>query len=205
MFVLSVLEDHVEVLPQFLGRGQEARAVMRCLQEKFVDRVVRDLGLGIWIFDILNLGDAMVFQSLCTASEDPELRKDLLASQGAVYMTVKFRLIVFRPFADEILEGVIRDADDKGIYISLTFFSDVLVPYSNLMQPCTFDGADRTWVWTQNSGDGFSEPHNFFYDIGQPIRFRVVEVVYSDDIKMQVVGAADMDGLGCLEWWKDCE
>lgn len=205
MFVLSVIEDHVEVLPQYLGRGQEGKAVLRCLQEKFIDRVIRDVGLGVWIFDIVSLGDAMVFQSLCTPSEDPESRRDLLQSQGAVYIVVKFRLVVFRPFADEILEGEIRHADDKGIYISLKFFSDVLVPYSNLMQPCKYDGGEGTWVWTQNSDDEFSEPHNFFYDISSPIRFRVVEVLYSEEIKMQVVGAADMDGLGCLEWWENCE
>lgn len=49
---------------------------------------------------------------------------------------VKFRLVMFRPFVGEVLEGKVRSSSEEGIHVSLGFFDDILVPPA-CMQPNT--------------------------------------------------------------------
>lgn len=78
-----------------------------------------DLGLCISVFDVLEAGDPYVHQG-----------------ETAAVVKVKFRLIIFRPFVGEILEGKVRSSSEEGIHITLGFFDDILVPAS-CMQPDT--------------------------------------------------------------------
>lgn len=62
-------------------------------------------------------------------------------------MAVTFRMIVFRPFIGEAVEGVVSGLDEDGVTISLDFFNDVYVPAAMLHSPSTFDTDSNQWVW----------------------------------------------------------
>ena len=56
------------------------------------------MGLCIALFDLTKVGDAFI-----------------LPGDGAAHVSVEFRMIVFRPFEDEILTGTIRSCSEEGI------------------------------------------------------------------------------------------
>ena len=58
------------------------------------------------------------------------------SGEAAVIVKVKFRLVVFRPFVGEVLEGKVRGSSEEGIHVSLGFFDDILIP-PTCMQPDT--------------------------------------------------------------------
>lgn len=55
-------------------------------------------------------------------------QKDRSRHLHPLSISVEFRLIVFRPFKGEILEGTLHDCDPTGITIHLDFFNDIWVP-----------------------------------------------------------------------------
>lgn len=61
-------------------------------------QVVLNVGLCIALFDITSLGDSYIFPG-----------------DGASHTRVTFRYVVFRPFLEEILEGVIKSANSDGM------------------------------------------------------------------------------------------
>ena len=57
-----------------------------------------NVGLCIALFDVTSLGDSYIFPG-----------------DGASHTRVTFRYIVFRPFMEEVLEGVIKSCNADGI------------------------------------------------------------------------------------------
>lgn len=45
-----------------------------------------------------------------------------------MHVKAEFRLVVFRPFRSEILEGTIESATSTGMTVSLGFFEDIFIP-----------------------------------------------------------------------------
>ena len=58
-------------------------------------------------------------------------------------MTVTFRVLVFRPFIEEVLTGRIKSSTKEGVTLNLGFFDDIFLPASNLQHPCRFDESDQ--------------------------------------------------------------
>lgn len=88
MFTVSTLEDNVRVEPSDL---QNPRAVQNVLEGAFLDTVIPELGLVITIFDILDVQGGFIYPG-----------------DGAAHFVVKFRLVVFRPFVDQVLRGTVN-------------------------------------------------------------------------------------------------
>ena len=47
MFILSVLEDEVALHPSLFGKGKHVVAIKTLIEDKFVDRVIPDVGLAV--------------------------------------------------------------------------------------------------------------------------------------------------------------
>lgn len=60
----------------------------------------------------------------------------------------------------------------------MNFFDDILIPAESLQHPARFDETEQLWVW-QYAGDD-EESHDLFMDIGEEIRFRVIEESFTD-------------------------
>lgn len=110
MFVLSKFSDIVKLTPSTFSIATET-ALTSTINAKFSNKVVQDVGLCICLFDILQSSDGIV-----------------QAGDGCAYVTVEFRLVVFRPFIGEVLTGKIANCSQDGIRISLGFFDDIFIP-----------------------------------------------------------------------------
>jgi len=202
MFVLSEMKDVVQVKPFNFVHNLKSSLEFG-LNKKFANKVVHNVGLCISLFDIIEIGDSYI-----------------LPGNGASHTPVTFRFIVFRPFIDEILTGKIKQCTREGVYVSLGFFDDILIPQEYLQQKSKFVDAEQLWVWEYNTDEG---THDLFMDINEEIRFRVIDEEFEDltpegPAPPRVDGEAPVtvetrkspytisasvseSGLGLLSWW----
>mmetsp|Transcript_74088 Transcript_74088/g.154511 ORF Transcript_74088/g.154511 Transcript_74088/m.154511 type:complete len:309 (+) Transcript_74088:231-1157(+) len=199
MYTLATLEDNIPVMPSDFG--EDFRVILkRLIQRKYVDKVVPDLGLCIEFYDFISFHEAIVYPG------------DGKGACGEAYHKVEFRLIIFRPAIDEWLVGSIVSSSEKGLMVSLGFYEAVEIPSANLRTPYSYDALQKLWVW-QYVNPETQEVINFFYEKDELIRFRVISLDYGSGKltsqgkqtnPMRLVGAVDLDGLGCVSWWPDC-
>jgi DNA-directed RNA polymerase III subunit RPC8 len=169
MFILTVLEDEVALHPSLFGHGKHVAAIKTLIEDKFVDRVIPDVGLAVSLYDVLSIKDSYIFPG------------DLKDSQGDAACRVVFRLVVFRPKINELLIGHVKSCTPMGIQISLGFFHDVSVPVIHMRNPCVFDEKQRTWVWQYSIGDG-KPPANYPFRENEAICIRVKSVQFTDSL-----------------------
>ena len=121
-------DDDEERVPQI---GNLVDEVMNHLLIEYSNKIIPPHhGLCITVSAIDKIGDARIF---------PE--------DGSTYLNVDFRLILFRPYHNEVIEGEIATADASGIRISLGFFEQVFVPHRNLPKPSTFNEETECWEY----------------------------------------------------------
>ncbi|XP_064479009.1 DNA-directed RNA polymerase III subunit RPC8-like [Ornithodoros turicata] len=199
MFVLTHMSDNVRIVP-WLFHLNPNDAIAEELNRRLANKVVINVGLCIALFDILKIEDSRI-----------------LPGDGSFHTTVEFRYTVFRPFIDEVLIGKIRSCCQDGVYISMGFFDDILIPPNALQHPSRFDEAEQLWVWEYESED---KKHDMFMDLGEQIRFRVVAESFVDtspdspdvaerpeiEVKEKrmpysLTGSISEPGLGLLKWW----
>ena len=100
MYVLTEMRDIVHVKPwQF---DQDLRVVIEDeLNKKYANKVIYELGLCIALFDVLKIEDSYVFPG-----------------DGSSHTRVTFRYVVFRPFIDEVLQGITLLFLFKALFIN---------------------------------------------------------------------------------------
>jgi DNA-directed RNA polymerase III subunit RPC8 len=203
MFVLSELKDTVRVSPADLSKPVDL-VVRDSLQAKYANRVVERLGLCIVVYDFEVLDNC------------------LHPIDGGAHVHVKFRLVMFKPVAGQIMMGRIRQCDASGMLISVEFFDHICILGSKLQLGSHYDSKENLWVWT-------FEGHELYLDLQQNIRFRVEAVEFAERDKltpnakdlekdgdnaiaagttiadfrppMRVVASIQEDGLGLTSWW----
>ncbi|XP_073500326.1 DNA-directed RNA polymerase III subunit RPC8 isoform X2 [Phyllobates terribilis] len=159
MFVLVEMVDTVRTTPwQFERKLNDS--IAEELNKKLANKVVYNVGLCICLYDITKLEDSYIFPG-----------------DGASHTKVHFRYVVFHPFLDEILMGKIKGCSPEGVHVSLGFFDDIVIPPESLQQPAKFDEAEQVWVWEYETEEG---AHDLYMDIGEDIRFRVVDETFID-------------------------
>uniref|UniRef100_A0A4W3HJT0 DNA-directed RNA polymerase subunit n=1 Tax=Callorhinchus milii TaxID=7868 RepID=A0A4W3HJT0_CALMI len=123
-------------------------------------QVVYKVGLCICLYDITKLEDSYIFPG-----------------DGASHSKVHFRYVVFRPFLDEIIIGKIKGCSQEGVYVTLGFFDDILIPPESLQQPAKFDETEQVWMWEYETEEG---THDLYMDVGEDVRFRMVDEIFID-------------------------
>lgn len=188
MFVLTELQDTLRVPPESLSIPLQD-AITKELAHLYFDKVLKDLGLCVTLYDISNVEGGSVFPG-----------------DGAPHFTVDYRLVMFRPFVGEVLIAKLKRCDKAGLYLSLgSFFEDIHIPEHLLQQPSEFNEEEKLWVWNYNGTD-------MFMDLDEDVRFRVVQVKYptipieqEKDARpfapMTITGDINADGLGLVSWW----
>jgi len=61
--------------------------------------------------------------------------------------------------------------------VTVNFYDDILIPAESLQHPARFDESEQLWVWEYSGED---ESHDLFMDIGEDIRFRVIDETFTD-------------------------
>jgi len=203
MFVVSDLYDVVRVEPDKLTGKSIYDALRQALNNKFVNKVLLNCGLFIKVMDFL--------------PQSAETDFHILPGDGAVHKKVYFRAIVFRPFINEIIEGRVRSMSPEGVKISLEFFDDIIVQGMRLPHPSHWDGVKGCWIWEYGADNG--ESHNLLLEVGDRVRFRVVDEKFTDcspvgptldTIQQQnlpssymLEAAMNEPGLGAIAWWSN--
>ncbi|KIZ03093.1 DNA-directed RNA polymerase III subunitC25 [Monoraphidium neglectum] len=204
MFVLSKLEADVRVSPQDLIKPP-LTAVTEVLEKDYLDRVIPELGLVVTIYDVLSVEGGHIYPN-----------------DGAAYFRVVFRLVVFRPFAGEVLVGKIVSCSKKGVRVGIEFFDDIHVPDYALQDPSLFDSSEGLWRWAYEGNDMFMDLQAAPTSSASSCpawcpalrtwRFCLVWTPTSDEpalgtagrpyCPMEVTGDMCGDGLGLTSWWE---
>jgi len=196
MFILTTLRDNVRISPiDFKKRKSDAIADE--LNKKYSNKVIYNVGLCIRLFDISHVAEPFV-----------------LPNDGSTYNRVTFRLVVFRPFIGEVLVGKIRSSSNHGVYVSLGFFDDILIPPGMFQEGSVFDKDEQIWYWKL-------EDNKLYMDIEEEIRFRVAKETFVDTMPAlkesnpqsnthrqspySITATINQDGLGLMSWWPSDE
>ena len=168
-FNLSRLSDTVQIQPRDFGKDL-LEAITAALNEKYPNRVVPQLGLCIALYDVVAVGEAQIHPG-----------------SAAHHTHVEFRLVVFRPFVGEVLEGTIIGCDEAGLRVSMGFFDNIHVPRHLIgfaQGAVRWSPDERLWFWQVD------EASQLWFDTGDPhlkenpVRFRVQEVAYSKEVNV---------------------
>jgi DNA-directed RNA polymerase III subunit RPC8 len=136
MFYLATIADTIRVPPSQFAHG-DAKSLTDAISRKFPGRTIMDVGMVISLFDVLTVGSALIH-----------------AGDGSAHFEIVFRVVVFKPFVGEIIEGKVTECSSEGIRISLEFFDNIVVPYYNIFEPNHYDSKKRRWVWDDHkNGD----------------------------------------------------
>lgn len=154
MFQLTRVQDTVHIQPSEFNKPILV-AVRDALNCKYPNKVVRNLGLCVALFDILHIGESQIHPG-----------------SAAHHTSVEFRIVIFRPYVGEILTGSIVSCDDEGVRITLGFFDDIRVPKALLQEPSSWSPAENLWFWDVDTD------HQLFLDLENQVRFRVHDVVF---------------------------
>eukprot|EP01114_Cavostelium_apophysatum_P024794 TRINITY_DN9849_c0_g1_i2.p1 TRINITY_DN9849_c0_g1~~TRINITY_DN9849_c0_g1_i2.p1 ORF type:complete len:200 (-),score=19.53 TRINITY_DN9849_c0_g1_i2:136-735(-) len=198
MFVLVVIEDSITIEPRFFSN--ELEAIQREIKKKFVGRVLTNVGLITAFYDIVSIGTSTVYPG-----------------DGCARTFVTFRLISFRPFETEVIEGRIKASNEEGLQVTLGFFEDLFIPRNLLQHPSMelkFSFKDGVWYWEY-------ENHLFQMELRMPVRVRVDAVVFNDPVSkrppknvesandddepapMVIIARMNESGLGNPSWWQE--
>ncbi|XP_047306757.1 DNA-directed RNA polymerase III subunit RPC8 [Impatiens glandulifera] len=158
MFCLSEIEHTLRLPPSLLNLPLHD-AIKGELETLFIDKVISNLGLCISIYDIKEIDGGFIF-----------------AGHGASTYTVKFRMIMFRPFIGEVITAVLKEADANGVRLSVGFFDDIYVPAHKMLDNSKWQddpelSGYHTWLWTY-------EDSTYSMDDTDEIRFKVERVHY---------------------------
>nr|CAG4636507.1 EOG090X0DHL [Eubosmina coregoni]SVE70057.1 EOG090X0DHL [Eubosmina coregoni] len=197
---LARIFDVLRLSLHFLGEDLD-KAILEQLNLKFANKVVQNVGLCIALWDIVERGESFMFPG-----------------DSGHHTKVKFRILVFRPFVDQILVGKIKSCDHESVRVTLGFFDDITIPKNNLQKDSEFDSEKQEWIWKYPTDDG---PHELFMEKDEDIRFKVVSDMFVDttptgnpglessDVESfenkktsyRIIAAINDSGLGPLTWW----
>jgi DNA-directed RNA polymerase III subunit RPC8 len=101
--------------------------------------------------------------------------------EGSANIKLKFRMIMFRPYEGEILQGKINKSTPEGVGVTLDFFDDIFIPREHFPQDTHYDEEEGVWVWKYDEGV------DLYFDIGEEIRFMVL----SEEFRERVIEKGD--------------
>ncbi|KAH6755073.1 RNA polymerase Rpb7 N-terminal domain-containing protein, partial [Perilla frutescens var. hirtella] len=156
MFALSEIEHTLRLPPHLLDRPLND-VIKGELDSIFLDKVIDKLGLCVSVYDIRSIDGGFIFPS-----------------DGASTYTVKFRLVMFRPFVDEVILARVKESREDGIQLTLGFFDDIHIPVHLMCSETHFEhepGHKALWIWKSDEEDFPMEEKN-------EIRFKVHSVSY---------------------------
>lgn len=210
MFILSEISDLVQVKPEYFDIDLK-KALIREINNKYANKVIPNLGLGVTVWDLLDVQNGL-----------------LRPSDGSVYYKVVMRLVVFKPFVGEVLIGWIDSSTEQGIKVKTDFFDEIFIPKDMLFEGCYWKPHENLWVWRTDPEDSESD---VYFDINEKIQFRVEEEIFTnikptgplleeedeeedEEIAKKkeqekaatpppyaVIASCQNEGMGAISWW----
>lgn len=140
MFVLTTIADTLRV-PGHMLAVPTLVALHKEIDLKFPGRVLMDVGLVISRY-----GECLkITNGTCVPGD------------GGSHHECLFRLVVFRPFVEEVLVGTIVKSTAEGVQVSIGFFQDIFIPTYWMLRPSHYDESTGLWVWTPDYDESNEE------------------------------------------------
>lgn len=143
MFVVVDVVDAVRV-PAHNLRLPTLKALQSEIDIKYPNRVLMDVGLVISRYG----GILKITNGSCVPGD------------GGAHHECLFRLVVFRPFVEEVCVGTIVKSTREGVQVSLGFFQNIFIPAYWMLRPSQYDEKVGLWVWTPDYGEDEEEDEN---------------------------------------------
>jgi len=173
MFVLAEMTDIVRTYPSNFNMKLND-AIADELNRKLGNRVVFNVGLCLLLYDVLKIEESFIFPG-----------------DGSTHTKVSFRFVVFRPFIDEVILGLVKTSNSEGIFVSMDFFDDIFIPGNRLQTNSKFDEREQLWYWEYENEEG---KHPLYMELGEKIRFRVIGESFVDTSPTGPKEASATDG-----------
>ena len=141
MFIVHTVHETILIQPSNLAQPT-VHAIHNEIDKRFPNRILMDVGLVI-----ARHGDTLEYVShgVC------------VAGQGGAHHFCSFKLIVFRPFVEEVCLGRIHRSTNEGIYVTLGFFEDIFIPAYWMLRPSVYEETSGLWIWTPDYDDEDNE------------------------------------------------
>ncbi|VEU34599.1 unnamed protein product [Pseudo-nitzschia multistriata] len=137
MFVLTTVTDRIRV-PAHMLALPTLTALHNEIDLKYPNRVLMNVGLVVCRY-----GSCLkITNGSCVPGD------------GGSHHECLFRLVVFRPFVDEVCVGKIVKSTPEGIQVSLgNFYHDIFIPAYWMLRPSRYSEELGLWVWTPDYGN----------------------------------------------------
>jgi DNA-directed RNA polymerase III subunit RPC8 len=152
MFVIHTVYDIRIQIPPVLMSIPTLQAIHNEIDQTYPNRVLMDVGLVICRYgDCLEIG-----HGVCVPGD----------VAGGAYHPCTFRLVVFRPFVEEVCLGRISKSTSEGIHVSLGFFDNIFVPAYWMLRPSRHEESTGLWVWEPDYSDDDDNDNEYDGGIG---------------------------------------
>jgi DNA-directed RNA polymerase III subunit RPC8 len=165
MFIVTTVVDTIRTPPAMLSIPS-ITAIHSEMDRRYPNRVLMDVGLVICRYgDCLKIGDG-----ICVEGD------------GGAHHECLVKLVIFRPFVDEVCTGRIKKSTPEGIQVSLGFFDDITIPPYWMLRPSKYEARSGLWVWTPSydeegaGGNGTEEEEKISGDVDQESQQQQTEV-----------------------------
>lgn len=140
------------------------RAIEDFINTKYADKVIHKVGLCIGFHSLISCSEGLIGHGT-----------------GIVNVNVDFKLIVFRPFKGEIIRATITQSSPAGIYLSVDFYEDLVVPPETLFENTTWEKDESdVWAFVWKSDDGNGGENAFYFDNAESCMMRIEEEQWND-------------------------
>lgn len=204
MFILTRFTDLIRLDPTSFKKHLND-AIVDEINNCYANKIIDGVGLCICVYDLIAVGEGQV-----------------MSGDGAAFTKITFRMVVFRPFVGEVLEGWISSCTAEGIKVKMEFFDDIFIPAHLLFENSQFVAREQAWMWCPD------EEQELFLDTNEKIRFRIEQEKFQDlpPLKQGFVGSGNNtsndeqdpekpgvppysliascqgEGMGLVSWWE---
>lgn len=137
MFVLTTVVDRIRVPPHMLALPT-LKALHQEIDLKYPNRVLMNVGLVVCRYG----GCLKITNGSC------------IPGDGGSHHECLFKLVIFRPFVEEVCVGTIVKSTPEGIQVSLgNFYHDIFIPAYWMLRPSKYSETLGLWVWSPDYGN----------------------------------------------------
>ena len=124
MFVLVHVRDTIKLPPSCFSKDFYD-GLKDEINGRYTNKVLPGIGLCVILYDFVKVGEAVVH-----------------FGDGAAWVKVEFREVVFRPFPLETMVGKVEKSDASGLLLSLGFFSEIRYELFHTPNACNRSSSD---------------------------------------------------------------
>ena len=172
MYYRTELKDFIRVSPRNFSEDIK-KSVLASIKEKYEGYIDPDVGVVIDVLTISGIKDGVI-----------------ITGDGAAYYETVFEALTFKPEAQEVIVGKIKDIADFGAFITLGPI-DGMVHISQTMDDFVSFAKDKVLTGKET---------NRVLKVGDLCRARIIAISFKDVSNPKLSLTMRQEGLGKVEW-----